>query len=412
MVQADFKGLDAGVHTGSIPFRFSDGSTQSISVTAIVSDGGSEGASPNSKATAPREADNCLAPPLRVTLVNRAATFPAVVNEALPLTVRIDDNCGRPVSSGKNGVTGVTAWIGRFSNGDAGAAMEAVPGGQFSKSFVFEKMPAGPATATGEIGALARLSDNQYVGGTLPVSVQLRTAAVAPPRVSTSVNSASFLENTPLAPGGFVTLFGERMTGGERRGAEGSTYPTTLANTRVLLGEKALPLQYVSADQINAQIPFDVEPNAQLALRIQRDDMSSVPTSFIVAKAQPAVFTSAQNGQGQAAAVNQSGTVNGAGAPAPRGSFISLYCTGLGAVSPASPAGEMASSTVLSRTVSPVTATLGGRSASVQFAGLAPGFTGLYQVNLQIPDETEAGEAEVVISVDGQSSPPVTVAVQ
>jgi uncharacterized protein (TIGR03437 family) len=68
---------------------------------------------------------------------------------------------------------------------------------------------------------------------------------------------------------------------------------------------------------------------------------------------------------------------------------------------------------VLENTANPVTATIGGVSASVQFAGLTPGFTGLYQVNLTIPGGVTPGDATaLVLTVGGQVSQPVTLAVK
>jgi uncharacterized protein (TIGR03437 family) len=64
-------------------------------------------------------------------------------------------------------------------------------------------------------------------------------------------------------------------------------------------------------------------------------------------------------------------------------------------------------------TANPVTVTIGGLDAAVQFAGLAPGFAGLYQLNVVVPGGVAAGDAvPVVVSVAGQASPPVTLAVQ
>ena len=61
----------------------------------------------------------------------------------------------------------------------------------------------------------------------------------------------------------------------------------------------------------------------------------------------------------------------------------------------------------------PVTATIGGVDASVSFAGLAPGFVGLYQVNAMVPGGVVAGPAvPVVITQDGIASNTVTIAVQ
>jgi uncharacterized protein (TIGR03437 family) len=60
-----------------------------------------------------------------------------------------------------------------------------------------------------------------------------------------------------------------------------------------------------------------------------------------------------------------------------------------------------------------VTVTVGGVGAYVSFAGLAPGWVGLYQVNVQVPTNVPAGDAiPVALSVDGVGSNQVTMAVQ
>jgi len=136
-----------------------------------------------------------------------------------------------------------------------------------------------------------------------------------------------------------------------------------------------------------------------------------------VGSAQPAVFSQNQSGTGPGVivVVKPDGTQfeTAPTAPASSGDALVIYCTGLGSVSPPVPAGAAASLTQLSSTDDPVTVTVGGQPAKVLFAGLAPGFAGLYQVNVTVPAGIAASpSAPVVLTVDGQSSVPVTVAIQ
>jgi uncharacterized protein (TIGR03437 family) len=103
---------------------------------------------------------------------------------------------------------------------------------------------------------------------------------------------------------------------------------------------------------------------------------------------------------GQAAALNQDGSANTPSNPAAVGSVIAVFMTGLGPVDHAVATGAAASANPLSRVTGTVSALIGGQSAQVAFAGLAPGFAGLYQVNVRVP-QVAAGNLAVVISVNG-----------
>ena len=126
----------------------------------------------------------------------------------------------------------------------------------------------------------------------------------------------------------------------------------------------------------------------------------------------PALFTLSADGTGPAAAQHNSDSsaVTSSHRAAP-GEIIRLYATGLGAVQP--PVESGAAPEGLSTAVGTVTVTIGGRPAGVVFAGLAPNFAGVYQINASVPDGVPAGDAAVVISVDGTpSTGQATLAVQ
>ncbi len=98
-----------------------------------------------------------------------------------------------------------------------------------------------------------------------------------------------------------------------------------------------------------------------------------------------------------------------ASSPAAKGEVVVIYATGLGAVSPAPADGAAAGA---SQTTAKAAVTIAGVAASVQYAGMAPGFVGLYQVNVQVPASVSSGNLAVVISIGGQASKTVTMAVQ
>ena len=181
------------------------------------------------------------------------------------------------------------------------------------------------------------------------------------------------------------------------------------------MGGVPLPLRYVGGNQINAQVPFGLNVNTAQQLVVQRGTTVSVPQNVIVAPAQPGIYTQDQSGSGAGVIVDTSNNaLITAGNPAKAGDIVVIYCDGLGAVNPPVATGSPAPSTEpLARTVNPVTVTIGGINAPVQFAGLSPGYPDLYQINAVVPAGVSPGGAvAVVVTVAGQISPPVTMAVQ
>jgi len=118
-------------------------------------------------------------------------------------------------------------------------------------------------------------------------------------------------------------------------------------------------------------------------------------------------------GSARALAFNQDGTANSAESPESRGNVVTVFFTGQGSVDPLVATGEPAPSEPFATPVLPVSATVGGVSATVRFAGLSPGSVGVAQANIELPGGAEAGaEVPLVINVGGQDSNRATIAVQ
>jgi uncharacterized protein (TIGR03437 family) len=185
----------------------------------------------------------------------------------------------------------------------------------------------------------------------------------------------------------------------------------------VILGGSSLPLYFTAPGQINAIVPVETAVNTRLQLLVRRGNMYTLPEPVTVAAAQPAIFTPSQTGKGQGFILVQ--TPAGAqiladsAHPAKAADAVVIYCAGLGTTDPPVEAGVASSLTTLSHTTNPVTVTIGGQDAHVIFSGLAPGYFGLYQVNAIMPSGVAPGDqVPVVLSVGGQSSPPVTMSVR
>ena len=195
--------------------------------------------------------------------------------------------------------------------------------------------------------------------------------------------------------------------------------PTSLAGTSVVVNGAPAPILYTSATQVAAMVPFGVTgPNAQVIVVYQGQAASAL--SVTVAPVSPGIFTANSSGTGPAAALNlQKGStsVNNAGHPANAGDGVTLYITGAGQTNPAAvdgqPGGDGSAGNPFLIPILPVTATIGGKSATVQFAGGAPGVVaGIMQVNVVVPSGLSAGAVPVVVQVGTTPSQSgVTIAV-
>lgn len=211
----------------------------------------------------------------------------------------------------------------------------------------------------------------------------------------------------PIAPGEIVVLWGTGIGPGTLAQAELSTsglLGTTLAGTRVFFNGAPAPLLYTSSNQLAAFVPYEVAGTRAQVL-VQYQGQVAAPLSVDVAPSSPGLFTLNATGSGQVLAINQDGSINDAEHRAPGGSYVTLYATGEGQTNPPGENGKPAALPVLPLPLLPVSATIGGRPATVQYAGGAPGFVaGLMQVNLQVPGGLAAGAATVQLRVGSTTS--------
>lgn len=228
------------------------------------------------------------------------------------------------------------------------------------------------------------------------VYVPTQTALVVyglltPPLAVTNAASGAI---GPVAPGSLITIKGANLANAN---ASAGTFPLpfNLGGASLTINGIAAPLLFASATQINAQVPFGISAGTVSATVMNGNNIAG--TALVtIQNAAPGLFLIG----GQAAVVNQDGSINSDAQPAAAGSYISAYLTGLGEVDPPVAAGTAAPVAPLSRVRGTVNATIANVVAPVVFAGLAPDFAGLYQVNLLVPQLT-SGDYLLQISIDG-----------
>lgn len=227
------------------------------------------------------------------------------------------------------------------------------------------------------------------------------------------LNGASFRVGQPVTGGSWAAAFGT-FAGVTQTVANVSPIPKTLAGVTVTVNGTAAPVYFVSPTQINFLVPAAVTPG----LRTVEVTAGGATQSgqVRVMSAAPGIFINTPSSDAtppQGAILNQDGSLNTQGTPAQRGQVIQLYGTGPGALTAAVEDGAGAPSDPLARTRSTPEVFIGGVPAQVQFSGMAPGFAGLWQVNVYVPEQSFLrGRVPVQVYMDGVDSNEVSIFVQ
>ena len=399
--------LPAGIYPGSINYQFSDGSRRVLSLLWVVASTGSASGSIRKPfgfgppSFGPLDTTTCTPTQLVPQFTELGINFSSPVAWPTLIQASIVDNCGNPMTSGSVTLS--------FSDGDPPLGMSPVQDGTWTATWT----PINPVSSSLVVTLTAQLL-NPPIQGTTQVSGATPANPLVPIVNSGGVVSTASYAASP-APGTLISIFGTQLAGSTVQ-ATSLPLPDQLGASELTLGSVNIPLLFVSETQINALVPYGLQTKAKYTVIVERGTAISTPQTISVQDALPGIFTPDQSGKGQGyifkIASDGAQTLAATGAPATAGDVLTIYCAGLGDVQPSLQAGMPAPSTTLEYTVNPVTATIGGVSANVAFGGLTPGFVGLYQVNLTVPKGVIPGDSvPVILSVAGQSSVPVTMAV-
>ena len=222
------------------------------------------------------------------------------------------------------------------------------------------------------------------------------------------VNGASFKTNA-VAPGTIISLFGTNLATSTLSSLI-LPLPTQLGGTSVTFDSFLAPLLFVSPQQINLQVPYEIT-GSTVTIVVNVSGQSSRPLLLSTTPVSLGMFSRSQTGTGEAAILDAGFRLVTSNNPASPGDTVSIYATGLGQVSPPIASGSPAETDVLHTTVVQPTVLVDGLSARVTFSGLTPSFVGLYQINFEVPQNVARGTAvSVSLMAKGQTGNPVTMA--
>ena len=281
-------------------------------------------------------------------------------------------------------------------------------------------------TATGTVPAGARIahvqldmtrtdgSDNDGIADSLSL---ILTSSAGAPTISTNgvITAAAFGGSTTIAPGTWIEIYGQNLapdarewTGGD---FSGSTAPTSLDGVKVTIGGQAAFVRYISAGQVNVQVPSNVSTGQQQLVVSTTAGGSSAPYSINVASTRASVLAPSSfivSGKQYAAALFSDGstfalppnTLPGVTSRyAKPGDTLIVYGVGFGPTAPAINAGQIVSQTNM--LASSLQVSLGGVGATLTYEGLVPSYVGLYQLNIVVPNVANNDFVPLSISVGG-----------
>jgi uncharacterized protein (TIGR03437 family) len=223
------------------------------------------------------------------------------------------------------------------------------------------------------------------------------SAPSAPPVISQGgiVNAVSYAPGL-IAAGELISIFGSNFgaTSLQVNPAINNSIPFTLGRTKVLFNGQPGAIVAITPTQINVFVPHEI--TTPVTVQVQVDNILSTPFTIPVAATAPGLSPSI---------LNQDGTLNTAANPAPHGSIVSFYGTGLGQMTPQLNDGNLAISTPYSIPINTPTLTIGNQPAQILYAGDAPTLpTGVFQINAMIPANINPGPASVSLTVAGAST--------
>jgi uncharacterized protein (TIGR03437 family) len=232
-------------------------------------------------------------------------------------------------------------------------------------------------------------------------------ASTSPFYTSTSIVQAASNAPGPLAPNAIASLYGTNLSYATHTlvpgDLQGGDLPTSLVGVTVYVNGLPADLIYVSPVQINFLIPY-VLTGSSVTVQIVRQGVAGPAVQIALAPAAPAFFQWDGN---FAVAEHADGSLVTPQSPAQPGEIVVLYAAGLGRTSPDLISGEVAEDPAQLFYLSELQLLLNGvpiPASSIFYAGVTPGFAGLYQINVQLPASLPANP-QIQVAILGQTSP-------
>lgn len=223
-------------------------------------------------------------------------------------------------------------------------------------------------------------------------------------------NAAGVRPDPAVAPGSLIAIYGSNLAPAYIAGPD-NPLAQSLGGVTVVLGDRLLPLKFVSPEQINAQLFSDLA-EGDYRLRITQPEREPIEATLVVARNAPGLFTREESGREVVLAVGEDGNLIGYSRPARRGEIITVLGTGFGPYKLRLPDGFAVPEGLNAELEDEVEIPAGEQVLRPLWAGAAAGHVGVTAIKFQITPEVPGGEFGLKMRVRGRESNTVILPVQ
>jgi uncharacterized protein (TIGR03437 family) len=378
-VTADASKLAPGIYTGDVNVSLPNHVIRTTNITIVVPN---RGDAPSVKGKA---AAGCVPGKLSLTQTGLVNSFDAPVGWPETLIVRLADDCGAPVLDAQ--------MVATFSNGDPPLVMKLTNPqvGLYSATWSPKSTAAQVRVTARATQAKLGTSTAVIIGGVSPNKAPILFA-------NGTLGNANPVPGGSLAPGSIAQVNGLNLATANAE-ALGAPLPTALNGTTVLIGAREAPVFSVSPEVVKIQIPNDLDTGREYSVIVAANGSYTIPDTITLSPVEPGITT---DGAGMVIAQGAGSSLITQQSPAHAGDMIVIFVEGMGATA------SRVDSGALTNDPNPVqvqpSVTINGEPVQIDYAGLAPGVVGLYQIRLRIAADTPAGDLPVIVTQNGVAS--------
>jgi uncharacterized protein (TIGR03437 family) len=222
-------------------------------------------------------------------------------------------------------------------------------------------------------------------------------------------NAAGVTPESGVAAGSLVSIFGASLANGFEA-SHSNPLAQTLGGALVMVEDRILPLVYVSPEQINAQLPSELQPG-NYTIVVRPDGLGDIKAQFTVVRNAPGLFNNPIESVAYSVALHEDGSPVTLASPAKRDEVVTLLGTGFGPYDRRTIDGFLTTANPVVNLADPIEVRLGGIVLRPTWSGAVPGYAGVAGARIKLSG-IPSGLHETTVVVNNVASNAVVVPVE